>query len=560
MNGSDSKEVAEVQKELRGRIFDRYDKKSSALGTLMTALIAFAVIFFVFVLFPYVTLEYQKHRIDLQIADIRLNIERQEQAVANQEIELDKKKAALAEQKTSFENLRAKLAAAQSNAQQRQASLQASEAKIAAATGSIAEVKKSLDPLRKVQDSIANFKLDADKNVRELRNYLSELESQYNSGAAQVTDVCPQTDRFEQTRCRVHGKVEEQIDRAFQDVAETVLGPLADVDQALAGDVAQRLQALRGKLDNQVVQNPDFWRSLDEKQLFYGNLENQLQGAADEIVQVIRQSTEGLMSRSTALSAQVQQLEIERTQLKADADRVRAEAEQLDGEVKNLTTSISKSSDEIAAVETALKGQTSRLAEVRANLDKTRQEAEAEREKIAATEEQIAKRLSSVQSPLGTLPIGLTEATLAFPVIIAIALLIASLMLADALRLRDAFHGLCRRLDPDAHVLGDRQVAMIAPLWLDPASRGARRWLAGGAFLLPALIFVLAVLLIVYSWTITDSLPVGGRVTFVAFAALYVAGTVMIVLGTRQLWLAWRSYGQFATGGDIALMRGLMAT
>ena len=507
MGGSDSAAVVEVQKELRGRIFDRYDKKASALNTLMTTLIAFAILFFAFILMPYVTLEHQKHRIDLQIAGIEANIAGQSAAVAAQ-------KAAL---QASKENLK-----------QHTAALHEREAGLAAATNSVAMATGALDSLKKVQADIASLKLKTDANVAELRSYLGELGSQYQSGNLPATAECAQTDRWAQIGCRVHMKVKEQIDRAFESVDKVVLKPLADADQPLADRANERLAALRSDFDRRLLQNPDFWRSLDEKTLFYGGLEQEFSKFTDEIVAVINRDSGGLQAKLADLSGDVKRLEAERAQVEAQANALRSEAERLG-----------------AALESA----SAALDEATKNLNEARVPAEAHRKAIADTEEEIAKRLSSVQSPLGTLPIGLTEATLAFPVIIAIALLIASLMLVDALRLRGAFHALWRRFDPDERVLGEKEMAMIAPLWLDPASRGPKRSLAGIAFLLPVLIFVGAVALIAYSWTITDKLPVGGTATLAAFAVFYIVSAGMILLGMAQLWKAWRSYGQSAAPG-----------
>jgi hypothetical protein len=376
-----------------------------------------------------------------------------------------------------------------------------------------------------VEADIAGLKLKTDANVAELRSYLGQLASQYQSGDLPTTTECPQNDRWAQIGCRVHMKVKEQIDRAFESVDKLVLKPLTDADRPLADRLNERLGTLRSGFDQRLLQNPDFWRSLDEKTLFYGGLEQEFSRFTGEIVAVIDQDSGGLQDKLTALSGDLKRLQAERAEAEAAANTLKAEAERLSA---------------------ALESGGAELEQATRKLDEARVAAEAERKGIADTEEEIAKRLSSVQSPLGTLPIGLTEATLAFPVIVAIALLIASLMLVDGLRLRGAFHALWRRLDPEERVLGEAEMAMIAPLWLDPAGSGPRRSLAGIAFLLPVVIFVAAVTLIGYSWTITDKLPVGGRTTLAAFAVLYIIGTFMIVLGMRLVWKAWRSYSQQA--------------
>ena len=542
MGGSDSAAVVEVQKELRGRIFDRYDKKASALNTLMTTLIAFAILFFAFILMPYVTLEHQKHWIDLQIAEIKENIARQSASVAAQKAALQANKESLQQSWHALEELHAKQFDTEEVRAQRTAALQERQAKLAAATDAAAKATESLNGLQKVQADIAGLKLKTDANVAELRSYLSELASQYQSGAVHATAECSQADRWAQTRCRVHMKVKAQIDRAFESVDKIVLKPLADVDKPLADRAKERLAALREDFDRRLFQNPDFWQSLDEKTLFYGGLEQEFGKFTDEIVAVINEDSGGLQDKLTEFSGDVGRLETERAQAEAQVDALKLEAEGLRKNADRLESDIAAKGAEIAAAGTGLGSRSAELEKATKALDEARAAAEADRKAISDTEGEIAQRLSSVQSPLGTLPIGLTEATLAFPVIVAVALLIASLMLVDALRLRGAFHALWRRLDPDERVLGEKEMAMIAPLWLDPASSGPKRFLAGIAFLLPVLIFVAAVALIAYSWTITDKLPVGGRTTLGAFAVFYAVGSLMILLGMEQLRKAWRSY------------------
>src|SRR5262249_55067804 len=159
----------EVQKELRGRIFDRYDKKASALNALMTALIAFAILFFAFILIPYVTLEHQKHRIDLQIAGIEANIAGQSASVAAQKAGLQTNNETLEQSKRALEQLYVKGVDTAETEAKRRVDLLEREAKLAAAADSAAKATQSLDRLRKVQADIAGLKLKTDANVAELR-------------------------------------------------------------------------------------------------------------------------------------------------------------------------------------------------------------------------------------------------------------------------------------------------------------------------------------------------------------------------------------------------------
>jgi hypothetical protein len=94
---------------------------------------------------------------------------------------------------------------------------------------------------------------------------------------------------------------------------------------------------------------------------------------------------------------------------------------------------------------------------------------------------ELKTRLDAIDTPFGKLPVGLNEAILGFPVLIAIGFLLCMRQLAETARLRRAFAALYRRRDPEGRLLTQQQIALIAPLWLDtdpsgrpPAGPGAR--------------------------------------------------------------------------------------
>jgi hypothetical protein len=88
---------------------------------------------------------------------------------------------------------------------------------------------------------------------------------------------------------------------------------------------------------------------------------------------------------------------------------------------------------------------------------------------------ELKTRLDAIDTPFGKLPVGLNEAILGFPVLIAIGFLLCMRQLAETARLRRAFAALYRRRDPEGRLLTHQQIALIAPLWLDADAPGRPR-------------------------------------------------------------------------------------
>src|SRR5690606_13819034 len=107
------------------------------------------------------------------------------------------------------------------------------------------------------------------------------------------------------------------------------------------------------------------------------------------------------------------------------------------------------------------------LKDAARRLDETQKEVEAELATVAARLEDM-KGWQEIETPFGTLPIGLNELTLLFPVLMAAGFMLCSSLFVESLLLRREFHGLTRATDPEGVVLPDERIALIAPLWIDP--------------------------------------------------------------------------------------------
>jgi hypothetical protein len=161
---------------------------------------------------------------------------------------------------------------------------------------------------------------------------------------------------------------------------------------------------------------------------------------------------------------------------------------------------------------------------------------------IKTEQTEISVRLSKFQSPFGTLPLGFKEAALAFPFILAAGFLVCSLLLANLIRLRREYHeliGFNRSLD--AKAVADR-VALVTPLWLDPAVRTWRNLSAAILLLLPIPIFALTAPLISSDWFLQLSTEATSRVLSIFYNLLYFIGTLLLGVGIWHVGQEWHSY------------------
>ena len=124
-------------------------------------------------------------------------------------------------------------------------------------------------------------------------------------------------------------------------------------------------------------------------------------------------------------------------------------------------------------IETLWKALSTRMAPVIEGLDERISMAKKQRSKLklenAALVEQrkeLNKRLKRIQSPIGNLPIGLTESVLLFPIVLVIGFAMATASLLEQLRLRRALSE--AEKSRGDKILTSEELAQVAPLWIEP--------------------------------------------------------------------------------------------
>jgi len=175
--------------------------------------------------------------------------------------------------------------------------------------------------------------------------------------------------------------------------------------------------------------------------------------------------------------------------------------------------------------------QRTRLEHELTGLEETRAVLEKRQAELAAQEQEIAARLKHMETPVWKLPVGLNEAVLLFPLIVAVGFWLCVQHLREGLRLRRIVHGLYVAQDPARRRLTGDQVRVMAPLWIDPADLEQNRAARVAVLAIPPVVFLLACLSVFYLWTLPGSLKGFGLFERYVYGVLYATSLVVLVYG-----------------------------
>lgn len=450
MATDDAARMREIEKDLTGRLFTQYEAKNKSFRATFNWLLTFAGFFLVFVVLPFMSIQYELLSLPRQIARLETEIKGRGEAIA-----------AVTRSHDGFVQLREDIG---EGPQEMRAFLITARGgydavidrwrQLRAGTGTL--------PAEPDTDQFANAPMPANNAPMP-----SNMEVPLLGGI----DIPP--DCVAATEDRVIGclvaDLSRDLFRDYRDTLETeVLQPLeaAGLLDRLRADRASlsgALDQLEQRLEERLRAKPDFWHSVDEKSSFFqavGSDMEELWGKYDRTIE--------------GLAASLQDEEGNLRQAQADLDGKRGEMSKLRDEFKS--------------------------------------------------------RLKEIETPFGRLPVGLNEALLGFPVLLAVGFLVCAVQLADARRLRLAFAAIYRRSDPGGTIVGEREIALVAPLWPAPER-------SGGLLLMlaPFLVFAIAVGVVLYSWRMTDSFRAVGSLSLGIFFALYAVSLIAFLLSLRQV-------------------------
>lgn len=188
-----------------------------------------------------------------------------------------------------------------------------------------------------------------------------------------------------------------------------------------------------------------------------------------------------------------------------------------------------------------------RLNQIRQEKREAFDDLSDEERRVQGRHKRIEDKLKDIQgfqnidTPFGTLPVGLNELILLFPVLAAAGFVMCASLFVETARLRQEFHGLTRLSDPDQSVLPDRRIALIAPLWVDPLQPISARAVPAVILALPAFVFAGAVLLLWMRGLLDRPFINDGRLGRFVYLALYVASAAAIFDAVRRIgFTLWR--------------------
>jgi predicted nucleic acid-binding Zn-ribbon protein len=183
-----------------------------------------------------------------------------------------------------------------------------------------------------------------------------------------------------------------------------------------------------------------------------------------------------------------------------------------------------------------------RMEEEAAALRASVEGIQAKQEQIKKRNEELNNRLKSLKTRFGKIGLQASQIVLLFPLVLAVVFLIATSNLCESIRLRQSFQKLSQRKDPSKTVITDQEVLLAAPLWIDPLDLPQTRTVRFAVLMIPAIVFVIALISIFYCWTIPNAFPRFGGSDYWIYGALYGASTAIFVFSVLNIIKAVRSY------------------
>jgi preprotein translocase subunit SecG len=516
------------------QVLARYEARHGSFVKQSTIFLVFVFSFLAFVLVPIISLKVESDRVAREIGQKPGQIA----AMQEQDTAFRLEAAKLAEERdlvngelTSLNFVRAGKEAAAERAERQLADLKARLARIAPDK---AAQEKRLARLGDSETGMAEALgiFDVGKRVDGLRRWFRETAA----GCGQVQDC---RDDWQGYYARaVRAKLQADWDADFDFVAREIVDPLRPVEPEIAETIEGRLTEARRIFEANLDRDPTFWRTIDEKEVFMDTLAVEWERAFAGIQAIVGERASQVQGEMAKLEATLARIAEEERIAETTLAAIRREQSDLLEDLEDASTREEAFRERQEEIESEAEAVTERLAGIETDLAALR----GRQEEIGRKQTEIEERLSTFQSPFGTLPLGFEEAALAFPFILAAGFLVCALLLANLMRLRREYHALMRSspaLDPRAAT--DR-VALMAPLWLDPAIRSWRNPVVAVLLLLPVPAFLLTAALISSDWLLRLATERSGRILMLFYDALYLAGAVLLGVGVWRVAKEWRRY------------------
>jgi cell division protein FtsB len=513
--------------DYREQVLERFTMRARALTNQFTILMIFAFGFLVFVIVPLAALNFDAAHVAAQKAEI--------EALTAQSEELEAERAALEEEvgilRGNIGSLNSVLEDKRQDAEERTGARGTLKKRLA---DNGADRQRLLTQAQGLESAVNGIKktlasFDADQRVDGLRNWFYDTAFDSNRDPA-----CEDTEQRVYLRCLVKKKLEADWDRDFSLIRREVIEPLNGIAPAIAGAIEGELSAVKKTFGERLEANQDFWQSITGKELFMDGLSDDFNQAFENITGIVNLRLDKIAQQSTRLEAEIAELAQAGQALEDDLAV-------LDEELKAIQAETEAKFQELGDKESAIEGNEREQAKLTEQVAQIQEQLATlpDPEDIEQEREDIEERLASFESPFGVIPIGLKEAVLAYPLILAAGFMVCVLLLARLLALRREFRNSLARDQALSEADVDRRVATLAPLWFDA---GRAFWANPAmvlALLIPFVLFVASGWLILNDWLLQLGDTASATNLRAFYAGLYALGLAIFVAGLLRVQSAW---------------------
>lgn len=540
---SDASPSASFEEDARARLLERYEARSKTFFQVFSATLIFAAAFLAFVLVPLVGLQRDEQTIAVQLAAAKQQRDVVEARLAElvalkQQHNAQQDK--LAAERARIETEAGHLEEDQGAVQMRNDQIELGIDRNARETQKLKEQSASLKRLQEASRELPV--LDVDRFVRDLQAFLPRgrkvVDGRASASSLGLGGDCLTARRQEHFNCLVKAKVMQALKRHSAAIDQRVVVParqdLPELGNAVAGHVADAIQKFEDILDGK----PGFWMAVTEKFHVGREFGEVLSEVSTDIRRTIESEIAAVGQRLQENERRLAALEDEGVELQeAQADIVSEERE-IDELLAEMRQQIEAVSRQVADTEGAMEAARRDVADKVAMLT----ELVGRQSEIDEKKTDIRARIDNVESPFGTLPIGLNEALQIFPVIVAIGVLVYGMVLGELISLRRYYHLAMRETFPADHLAIDAGMTALAPVFVDPC-RGAAanlwRTVVAGA---PVVIYFVSIFLIAESWSLDGAIAESTGEIRTGYVVLYVVFAVWLLLPLARVAAEWRNY------------------
>ncbi len=524
-------------------LLERYDKRVKHFSQLLTATIVFAVAFLAFILVPLVGLQNDEIRIGDELKSNK----------AKQTAKLVAMKALALNQELATPML-SELAIIRTEQEQSLAELKNKnsdlEKQIDLAQSAINGDVQKLNILDKEREGFEEFlssvqylpELNVDDFVLKLQQFLVKAYRAISDGQnveqLGINVDCDQGDHKIQFNCLVKAKVLKMLSVHDHAVRKLIVVPMKEIDPSVSNDFATKLDATFEAFQDILANKPGFWQEAPEKRNVGQQFGQELEDLSATIKTVIQNKIKRLDALRQENSKRREKLVAAKKILDENRERLQRASYNFQDDIIEISHWIAREQSTAARTERDISVLKTDIEKVQQGIDRLSEQ----QAKILMAKSAITKRIDNVESPFGTLPVGLTEALQIFPIIVAVGLIIAGLVLTELVELRRNYHDLLRRKYPREQDRVVYQISLIKPLFLDPCHSPSANFCRGSVLAIPALIYFAAIALISYSWSLDGKAVGAGQVVEIIYLAIYLAFAMGLFLPIIRLRREWRLY------------------